>query len=205
MAGTETFVVRMPKTYGDIMLAGQPFTAGDAVKYRLQPQKFSGEEKNKQKDTGDRWARVIMSPVTTVSDAEAFNFVRVTFTRVGILPVDVRTLENKQMGTGTNFIRVGFDLTPNFHPSSLKPISSVQAPDGTIWHVKFSKAFAEQFHFHDQCLGLLSKNAPPHLLCTCSQKPSAGPSSTAAQRTQAKAAFQERARKRAREDDDPFA
>jgi len=203
--GSESFAVRMPQTYGDIMLRRPQFTAGDTVKYRLQPQEFTGVEQNKQKDTGDRWARVIMSPVHSVSDADALNFVRATFTRVGILPVDIRILEDKQMGTATNQIRVAFDLTPNFNVSNLKAIASITAPDNTIWYVKTSKGFAAQFNIHDQCLGLLTRNAPPHLACLCSQRPSAGPSLTAAQRMQAKAAHQDRARKRAREDADPFA
>ena len=205
LAGSEAFAVRMPKTYGQIMLMRQPFTAGDVVKYRLQPQEFQGVEQNKQTDTGDRWARVIMSPVSTVSDADTINFIRATFTRAGLIPVDVRMQENKQLGTGTNFVRVGFDLTPNFSAYDLKPIASVKAPDGTTWYVKISKAFAAQFNIHDQCLGLFAKNAPPHLICTCGNRSSAGPSTSATQRAQAKAAFQERARKRAREDDDPFA
>ena len=195
----------MPQTYGNIILLRQPFTAGDTIKYRLQPQEFTGVEQNKPKDTGDNWARIIMSPVSTVSDSDALNLARSTFIRIGTSPVDVRMMEDKQMGTGTNFIRVGFDLTPNFNISNLKSIATIKAPDNTIWYVKVGKGFAEQFNIHDQCLGSFSRNAPPHLACQCSRIPSAGSSTSAAQRNKAKEAYQERARKRARDDADPFA
>ena len=205
IAGTGSFVVRMPQTYGQIMLERLPFTAGDKVKYRLEPKEFTGTESRKQKDTGNAWARVTMSPVSTVSDAEALNFVRTTFARVGTSPVDVRFLDDKHTGTGTNLIRVGFEPLSNFNVANLKSISTITAPDGTVWHIRVSKEFAAQHHIHDHCMGLLSKNAPIHLACKCSQQPTAGPSSTAAQRMSAKVSYQERARKRAREDADPFA
>ena len=34
---TESFVLRLPETYGRVLLTLQPFTAGDKVKYRLEP------------------------------------------------------------------------------------------------------------------------------------------------------------------------
>ena len=202
---TESFVLRLPETYGRVLLTLQPFTAGDKVKYRLEPKAHIDKGKEKQKDTGYFWANVNVSAFSTLSDADAFNFVRASFLQVGLRAVDIRYLENKEMGTGSNTIRVGFDPEPNFNVYNMQKIATLKAPDNTTWYTKASREFAISHNIHDYCLGSLDKRAPDHLICKCSTNSSAGPSMSSAHRQAAKLSFQERARKRAREDADPFA
>jgi hypothetical protein len=202
----EAFTVRMPYTYVRILLQVQPFTCGDAVKFRLQPREYERKDKDKKQDTGDFWAHVSIHPHSVMSQADLFSFIKSQFIRIALNPVSVEPhTDKKRGGTGTNKIRVGFLPTEMFDVRNLKSLHELKAPDGFFIYTRISNKAATQFGVHDSCLGIQDKRLNLMIRCTCGDDPAKGASSSGPSRAKATEAFQQRALKRAREDADPFA
>ena len=199
------FVVRMPAMYVEILLTVRPFTAGDIVKFQLTPKEYYKKEKSKKPDTGDFWGHVTVSATSTLKDTEIMSFIKSQFVRVHLNPVNVEWREEKLLGTATNQVRVGFLPTETFDNRNLKSLAKLSAPDGSMWYTQFGKGAATKLGVHHYCLGIQNSRAPVHLQCCCSDTKSAAQATSAAQRGKATAAYQKRALKRAREEEDPFA
>ena len=198
------FVVRMPSTYALILLDIEPFTAGADIKFRLEPKQYE-DSKSKQKiDTGDYWAHVLIHPTSLVPEADAIAFIKSQFIRVNLNPVNIDFSTDRKMGAGNNKVRVGFLPADNFDPRNLKTMAKMTAPDGKIWYVRISKGAAERFHVCLRCLGISSARVAFNIQCECSSTPGTN-QGTAAQRASARASYQSRALKRAREEADPWA
>ena len=110
----ESFTVRMPTTYVQILLTARAFTAGDDIKFQLQPRAYDQQGKIKKADTGDFWAHVSIHPHSVLPQADAFAFLKSQFSRVSLNPVNIEPHKDKKSGTGTNKIRVGFLPMDNF-------------------------------------------------------------------------------------------
>ena len=199
------FAVRMSATYVQILLTLQPFTAGDIVKFQLTPKEYLKQEKAKKADTGDFWGHVTISATTTMPESEILAFIQSQFIRVHLNPVNVETREEKTLGTAMNQVCVGFLPTEAFDVRNLKSLAKLTAPDGSLWYTQIGKGAATKLGVHHYCLGIQSTRAPMHLQCNCSETKSTGQATSAAHRAKATLAFQQRALKRAREEDDPFA
>ena len=202
----ESFTVRMPTTYVHILLQSRPFSAGDVIKFLLEPKVYDQQGKDKKTDTGDFWAHVSIHPHSVMTQADMFAFIKSQFWRVALNPVNVEAHKDKKSGAGTNKIRVGFLPTERLDVRNLKSLHELKAPDGFTMYTRFSNIGAKQFGIHPDCLGILSDQPRFfHFRCNCGDKPKQAGSSSGADRAKAKAAFQERALKRAREEPDPFA
>ena len=73
-----------------------------------------------------------------------------------------------------------------------------------MWYTHISKKASIKLGVCHRCLGIMNTKAPIHLICKCADAPSGQPSS-ATHRAKAREAYQARALKRAREEQDPFA
>ena len=206
ISDSKSFSVRMPTSYAQILLTLKPFTCGDVVKYQLQPKESEHKSKSKKVDTGDFWAHVHIHPFSVIPQNEAMAFIKAQFLRVQLNPVAIEPHKEKQSGTGTNKIRVGFLPMETFDPRNLKPLAKFTAPDGSLWYTHMAKIGAQQLGVHHKCLGIQSSRAPFHIRCNCGDdQKKANQSTSAAHRAKATEAYQQRALKRAREEEDPFA
>ena len=203
----EGFVVRMPSTYVSILLTAEPFTAGDVIKFRLQPKVYTDSKSKAKVDTGDYWAHVIIHPTSAVHESDVIPFVKSHFSRAHLNPVDVTILVDRNTGAGLNKVRVAFLPMDTFDPRNLKTLAKLAAPDGKIWHTQLSKGAAYRFNVCLNCLGMKNtpRSLPLSIQCGCSDMKSVNTGSTAAQRATAREQYQRRALKRAREAADPFA
>ena len=201
----ESFTVRMPTTYVQILLNARPFTCGDDIKFQLQPRVYDQQNKIKKADTGDFWAHVSIHPHSVLPQADAFAFLKSQFFRVSLNPVNIEPHKDKKTGTGTNKIRVGFLPMDNFDVRNLKTLHELKAPDGFTMYTRIGKLAAKHFGVHMDCLGIESNKGPFHIRRNCGDDPHKAGSSSGVHRAKATEAYQQRALKRAREDHDPFA